>query len=154
MANVIIFYWIKYCHSLCLLTHITIQGICKTRCWPRGKRRSFERDQPTTRCDALLSLCYTFGGGGIKHSIVRAKHSIVRTKCSMLRFTPPPPKCSIVTHNLSVVIWSKFPTRYPGFASQRSFLRKTNELSKNELLAAMLKKCVDMYSLAVGMNSK
>ena len=29
-------------------------------------------------------------------------------------------------HHLSVVIWSKFPTRYPGFASQRSFLRKTN----------------------------
>ena len=30
---------------------------------------------------ALLSLCYTLGGG-VKHSIVRAKRSIVRAKHS------------------------------------------------------------------------
>ena len=53
---------------------------------------------------ALLSLCYTLGGGGgVKHSIVRAKRSIVRAKPSTLHFTPQ--KRSIVTHHLSIVIW-------------------------------------------------
>ena len=73
----------------------------------------------------MLNKALWWGGsGGVKHSVVRAKHSIVRAKHSESKVSlyPSPPE--------SVVIWSKFPTRYPGFASQRSFLRKTNKLYK------------------------
>ena len=69
-------------------------------------------------CDAMLCCPYTmlFRGGGVKHSVVRAKHSntllslhyafrggevkcsIVRAKCSVVRA-----KCSVVRAKCSVV---------------------------------------------------
>ena len=119
------------------------------KCWLRN--RNFTQNTLDTRCQIKSPMwphkIWQFRGGGVNRTddLPLKSPSTIYPKSSV-RFTPPPPKSpgKICPSNRQgrftppqiIQFWAKFQTHTTScFASQRSFLRKTN--NHNRTLVAL-----------------